>query len=222
MAKHFIDRLRAELALLYNGSDTFVLALLDGTQASYNFTVDPSSGTFTAANHNFVNGVRIQLTNSGGALPAGTVTGRTYYCVNVASNTFQLASAIDGDALPVGNAGSGTNTVTEMPLDETDGMNILIRHEINYQQAAARPHYIPDAAVADYLNRLAYLAQKNITFTPTAGTITFRYSLLIRNGATIAGDITGMPDNIQDYGTTQSILANTTKGIEVYIVRKDA
>jgi len=89
-------------------------------------TVDaPAAGTFTAANatelftksaHGFKTGLKVQVSNSGGALPSGLSPATDYFVIYVSANTFKLATssanAIAGTNLLIADDGTGTQTVT--------------------------------------------------------------------------------------------------------------
>lgn len=89
-------------------------------------TVDaPAAGAFTAANatdlltkssHGFKTGLKVQVSNSGGALPSGLSAATDYFVVYVSANTFKLATslvnAIAGTVIDIADDGTGTQTVT--------------------------------------------------------------------------------------------------------------
>jgi len=68
-------------------------------------------GVVTWAGHNFQAGEPIVLTTTG-ALPTGLTAGTTYYVVNPAANTFQLAATPGGSAIATSGTQSGTHTAT--------------------------------------------------------------------------------------------------------------
>ncbi|RMD51752.1 hypothetical protein D6827_01525, partial [Candidatus Parcubacteria bacterium] len=59
-------------------------------------------------NHNLRTGSRIRFTSTG-TLPGGISSANTYYVVNPATNTFQIANSKDGTAIPLTSIGSGTH-----------------------------------------------------------------------------------------------------------------
>ena len=94
--------------------------------------VTPSAGTFTAANatdlctlasHGFKTGLKVQVSNSGGALPTGLSASTDYFVIFVSTSTFKLATslanALAGTVIDITADGSGTNTVT--PTTFADG-----------------------------------------------------------------------------------------------------
>lgn len=68
-------------------------------------------GVITWTGHNFLAGSPIVLTTTG-ALPTGLTAGTTYYVVNPAANTFQLAATPGGSAINTTGSQSGTHTGT--------------------------------------------------------------------------------------------------------------
>lgn len=223
MAKKFIYILKSELDALYNNSDTFRLALIQENTDSYVFTANAETNVFTSANNSLINNSRVKVLNDGGSLPSGLNANDTYYVVNLSGDTFQLSMSKSGTVIDINSAGTGMNTVLPQPIDIIDDqLAVLVKHEVDYQGATPRPIYNPEPAEIDYTNKIAYLPTKTLSFTPTIASVTFRYSLLIRNGTAIAGDATGTPDMLEDYGTTQTIVKNSTKGIQIAIQRKDA
>lgn len=83
------------------------------------FTFNASTDTFTATGHGMPNGTKVELFNSGGALPAGFAVSTAYYVVGAAQNTFQLSLAVGGSAVNGTSAGSGTNEVREYDFAPT-------------------------------------------------------------------------------------------------------
>jgi len=82
-----------------------------------------TTATFTAATtdictavaHGYFTGDRVQLTNSGGALPAGLAAATTYYVIKLTADTFKLAAsdalATAGTAVDITGTGTGTHSV---------------------------------------------------------------------------------------------------------------
>lgn len=89
----------------------------------------PAAGTFTAANateiftksaHGFLTGLKVQVSNSGGALPTGLSGATDYFVIYVSANTFKLATSLAnaqaGANLLITTDGTGTQTVTPTAL----------------------------------------------------------------------------------------------------------
>jgi len=74
------------------------------------FTANATTDIITSNSHGLNNGDLVQLTNSGGALPAGLTTATNYYVLSSTTNTFQLSTTIDGSAVNITDAGTGTHS----------------------------------------------------------------------------------------------------------------
>lgn len=100
----------------------------DATQGTYNpatayaigdvvqvdsptFTFTASSTKLTAVAHGFVDGQRAQLSTTG-TLPAGLVTGISYYIVQAATDRLGLSTTLNGPPIATTDAGTGTHTST--------------------------------------------------------------------------------------------------------------
>lgn len=78
--------------------------------ANSNIVFTASGSTLNATAHGLANGTAVVLSTTG-ALPAPLAVSTTYFIVNAAANTFQLAATLGGAAITLTNAGSGTNAV---------------------------------------------------------------------------------------------------------------
>lgn len=89
----------------------------------------PSAGTFTAVAttdvltktaHGFLTGLKVQVSNSGGALPAGLSAATDYFVIRIDANTFYLATSLvlaqAGTRIDITTDGTGTQTVTPTAL----------------------------------------------------------------------------------------------------------
>jgi hypothetical protein len=95
-----------------------------GTPAAFSFKITSSGylypftatsatpAVFTAAGSSLTNGTAVALT-PGSSLPGGFRSGQVYYVVDVSGDTFSLAAAAGGSALPSTSAGSGTVGVVQ-------------------------------------------------------------------------------------------------------------
>ena len=220
MAKRFIDILRQELDSQYNaGTDTFRIAFLAEVTASFAVAVDPTNDTFTAIGHNLINGCRIKFGNTGGNLPDPILATSTFYVRDVVGNTFKIAGSPTANPVNITSAGTGNHTVAEQQPDESDTLPILVRHEVDYFGSPVRPEYNPLAAIADFANRNAYLPDITLIIYPNLGTLAFRHSLMIKNGAAVRFDTTGVADNIHDHLTTQIVLQGSQKDLKISVRR---
>ena len=136
------------------------------------FTADPDTEIFTSTAHGFLDGDRIYVVNSGGALPAGLVTTTLYYIVNKTDNTFQLSLTLGGTPQAITDAGTGTQTAYEGYVEDTD-YELL---EKNGKLKALVDGGIADAATI-YVNATyatqTILKLEGATLTNRAGVISF-------------------------------------------------
>jgi hypothetical protein len=83
---------------------------------TWDHTVNSGTGTITGSFPALVTGTAIQITNSGGAAPAGLSVATTYFIIKVSATTFQLAStlanALAGTPTPITTTGNGSGTNT--------------------------------------------------------------------------------------------------------------
>lgn len=70
----------------------------------------------TAAAHGWQTGVKLQVSNSGGALPSGLLAVTDYFVIKLTADTFKLAESLvlanAGTAVDITDAGTGTHTAT--------------------------------------------------------------------------------------------------------------
>jgi hypothetical protein len=84
------------------------------------FTVSIASpGVVTWTAHGLPNGTKVTLATTG-ALPTGLVAATTYYVVNAATNTFNLALTKGGTAIVTSGSQSGVHTATTQPTPTID------------------------------------------------------------------------------------------------------
>lgn len=74
------------------------------------FTADVSTDTLTASSHGLNDGDDVTLRSSG-VLPAGLDTQTKYYVINSTASTLQLSLSLNGSAIDITGAGSGTHTL---------------------------------------------------------------------------------------------------------------
>lgn len=84
--------------------------------AAATFTCVAATDICTATAHGYLTGLKVQVSNSGGALPTGLSGSTDYYVIKINANTFYLASSLvnaqAGTQIDITGAGSGTQTVT--------------------------------------------------------------------------------------------------------------
>lgn len=86
--------------------------------ADQNFTANASTEVFTKVTHGLKTGDGpFQVSNSGGALPAGLLAATDYWIIRIDADTFylatSLANAINGTHLLISDAGTGTQTISD-------------------------------------------------------------------------------------------------------------
>ena len=79
-----------------------------GTQPT--FTVDAATNVLNSPGHNLNNGEAV-TTMSDGASPGGLTTQTQYFVINATASTLQLSLNVDGSAVDITDAGSGTHTL---------------------------------------------------------------------------------------------------------------
>lgn len=79
-------------------------------------TVTASGATdiFTSTSHGLSNGNEVKFTSTG-SVPTGLTSGTSYFVVNAAANTFQIAATASGTVIDFTSDGSGTITCTPQP-----------------------------------------------------------------------------------------------------------
>lgn len=86
------------------------------TPASPTFTFTAAADdVVTAAAHGLIEGTRVTLTTSAADLPLNLVVATNYFLRDVTTNTFKLALTPNGTAVDIGDAGTGTHTITWYP-----------------------------------------------------------------------------------------------------------
>lgn len=86
-----------------------------GTEQLAGHTVtisNASPGVVSWTSHGLPDGSTLTLSTTG-ALPTGLTVGTTYYVVNAATHTFQLAAILGGTAINTSSAGSGVHTAIQ-------------------------------------------------------------------------------------------------------------
>lgn len=74
------------------------------------FTAVAATDVITSTAHGLQENDCVQLTNSGGALPAGLALATNYYVINRTENTFKLSLGPGGNAVDITGTGTGTHT----------------------------------------------------------------------------------------------------------------
>lgn len=90
------------------------------TPAPQTFTAVATTDIMTATAHGMHTGLVVQVSNSGGALPAGLSASTNYYVIRIDANTFYLATSLAntyaGTHIDLTTNGTGTQTITATAL----------------------------------------------------------------------------------------------------------
>lgn len=90
------------------------------TPTAKTFTANTTGSIFTATAHGFLAGLKLQVSNSGGALPSGLSAVTDYFVIPIDANTFKLATSLAnakaGTNLTISTNGTGTQTATPTAL----------------------------------------------------------------------------------------------------------
>lgn len=94
-----------------------------GVIADTTFTAANATEIFTANSHGMLTGDGpVQVSNAGGALPAGLVAATDYYVIRINANTFYLATsranAWAGTKVSITSDGTGTQTLADVSTTE--------------------------------------------------------------------------------------------------------
>lgn len=92
------------------------------------FTVVVETNVITAKCHTYSDGDIVQLSNTGGALPAGLAVSTNYYVRDVSGDTLKLAATADGEAIDITDTGTGTSFLGVVPGPVLAAMKLLIGH----------------------------------------------------------------------------------------------
>ena len=101
------------------------------------FTADDTTDIMTTATAP-ITGTAVTVSNSGGALPTGLSASTTYFVINVSGTTFKLATtlanALSSTAIDITGNGTGTQTVTTVPMG-------TITHQV-YDASETRKYHL--------------------------------------------------------------------------------
>ena len=70
----------------------------------------------------------LQVSNTGGALPAPLDANGNYYVISSTADTFQLAQTAGGSAIDLTDTGTGTHFLGAVPTPIRQAMLVLIGH----------------------------------------------------------------------------------------------
>jgi hypothetical protein len=198
------------LNAIHAASGWYALLIQDNPSVLSIDSVDTATDTITATGHDFINGNRVTLSNSGGTLPAGITANTEYRVIQTATNALKLCSentynpaTKTGPPINITSAGTGITTITEQSFNIKDDFDILARKEVNYFGAGRQALTIPSATI-NYITQQASLSV-NANFTPSTGSITYRYFAVISGGLSTTGNNQGILSGFEDYLFTNTI-----------------
>lgn len=180
------------------------IALLDSTYpnrtvSSVNTTTDVLTAT---AAHGWVDATRVRIASTG-TLPttSPTIDSATDYYVGVVDSDelalyLTAADAIaDTSRIDFSDSGSGTITLQEQALDRLDTLEVMVNHEV----ASSRLEYSSVGSADPTTGLKPY---KDFTITEE---ITLRHWVLIVDGTSTVGDVTGDKDYFHSYDSDVTI-----------------
>lgn len=90
------------------------------------FTADSATDTLTATDHPFSDADIVQLSVSGGSLPAELAEMADYHVRDVSGDTFKLAATAGGSAISITDDGTDNMFVGEVPHGIKEGMLLVL------------------------------------------------------------------------------------------------
>jgi hypothetical protein len=219
-----VSEIIREMTASWKGT-TFYAAFLIDSRVTFPFSVDAGTDVITATGHTYINGQRVRVSQSGGALPSPLVANTDYYVRDVATNTFKLALTSGGTAIDLTTTGSGTLTVTDVALNNRVELTaeFILKEIASYYGATNRPTvaitgdpvFYTEASV-DYYRILHSLTIDN---TAGVGDLVFNQIALIRGGTNGRGNTTGAVAAFTDLLSTKTILAGQSDTLSVPFLR---
>lgn len=228
-----LDQLSARHADAYPTSGTtYHIALFNDSRASYSFSsANVSGSTLTITGNTFIEGTKVVL---GGTIPTPlstgtigaqnsngivTITGTAYYVKNKSGDTLQLSATNGGSAITLTSTGSGTMTISDVPLDATiSSIAEWVRKEVSsYEAASTRQSYAATAPTIDTANSRTKLTEQSVEFNNTSGSssIIFDKALMIRNGSSARGSTSGTADSFYYFGSSQTIAPGENRAVKI-------
>jgi hypothetical protein len=140
------------------------------------FTADSSTDLLTSTGSlGFINLLpysKVQVSNSGGALPTGLSAATDYYTIRVSDTTCKLATsyanAVAGTAIDISGNGSGTQTMNNLLPRYTNGAGL--QAFMWNTNATAMGAATPNLSLASYTNSAATAARATPTVLPIGKT----------------------------------------------------
>lgn len=188
--------------ILDHSYSTAIACIITGEVSSYEFTANPATEELNITGHNFVSGVPVRVSNSGGGLPDGLDSNTTYYVINPTANKIKLSTTVGGTAININSVGSGTHTLTEQPLIETVKTHefgllpIWVRHEADLPRQTVNW----GTPTINITRQTVTITPSEVVFAPVSP-VAYRYLILIRDGNLISGNSQGEIMAVIDNGT---------------------
>lgn len=191
--QNFIDNGHAEVNAL--GWATY----FDSDAVTFQDTGD----TVTLNNHGLTNGTPVAFTVI--TTTTGISVNTTYYVVGATTNTFQVASAAGGSALPLTNNGTGT-LVVSYPINGTGGSaNITWTRTTTTPLAGAASFLFTKDAASRMGQGASYDFTVSSAYQARVMNISFDY--IVASGTFAAGSQTSLSDvTVYIYDVTNSVL----------------
>lgn len=176
---------------------------------SKDFTADDAANKLVAVN-TLATTCRIRFTTTG-TLPSPLQLAKDYWVINPTDAHFQVSlDPASVTPIDIANIGTGTHTFIEQEPNMASDLDVWIRREVNYQGSERQEiSFLGKESRFDYQNSLVFLDPSAYTFYPIDGDVTFRWEILIANGLTLPGDLTGNIKYYYDYVTPQTITAGS-------------
>lgn len=176
----------------------------------------------TTANHGWVDGTRVRMSVTGGALPTGISSSTDYYVDSLSSTTLSLyptlADCLAGtNKIGFSDTGTGVLTLTEQALSGglnadtfVDRKEVILNHEVSHADYTAR-FSITDigAASQSTAEKPVYLFSQAVSGGEP--TLEVGYILILKGGSTTLGDTTGTIAGFRKAAATVSITAGSSK-----------
>src|ERR1044072_8336082 len=183
-----LSNLRVELlsaSASFNATHTSKDQVDNGLKSTVTISI-ATPGVVSWNSHGQSNGAPIIL-NTTGALPTGLSPGVTYFVVNAAANTFQLAATVGGSAINTTGSQSGVHTAIAGGTSEGSG-----------NAWPANGPTLANVAVTTVTTNDAMLDADDVTVTASGGSIGPASALQVYDG------LTGKPLIYMDFGQSQS------------------
>jgi hypothetical protein len=173
------------------------------------------------SNHGLVTGSRVRVASTS-AVPSGLTTSVDYYAIVFTTTNIKLATtlanALAGTAIDLTDAGSGTISINEQPLTQSDTPEVIINKEI---QHAGWPARLDVTDVGSSAGTITEAAKTPITiaFTNTdTNNIVYGHVVYIAGGSASISDLVGI---LGIWLTTEAasvtIVASETKNFVINI-----